>query len=112
MVAGWGSGVTRFTFSLLPYRSEYGNVVLRRAGWTSPREAEMTTTTTEFTFEQVAALAELVRPHLSADWGIDAAVALAEAREREDFERRIGSSLIVEALMGTYDEFRAEAGLL
>jgi hypothetical protein len=72
----------------------------------------MTTTTTGFTFEQVVALAELVRPHLSADWGIDAAVALAEAREREDFERRIGSSLIVEALMGTYDEFRAEAGLL
>lgn len=72
----------------------------------------MTTTTTGFTFEQVVALAELVRPHLSADWGIDGAVALAEAREREDYGRRIGSSLIVEALMGTYDEFRAEAGLL
>ena len=73
----------------------------------------MTTTTTGFTFEQVAALAELVRPHLSADWGIDAAVALAEGSGARDFERRIGSSLIVEALMGTYDdEFRAEAGLL
>ena len=70
----------------------------------------MTTTTTEFTFEQVAALAELVRQNLSADWGIDGAVALAEVREREDFGRRIGSSLIVEALMGTYDEFRAEGG--
>ena len=36
--------MTGLTFSLLLYRSQYGKVVLRRAGGTSPREAEMTTT--------------------------------------------------------------------
>lgn len=41
MVAGWADGVTRFTFSLLHDRTHYGKVVLRRAGRTGPREAEM-----------------------------------------------------------------------
>ena len=43
-----------------------------------------------FTAEDVAYLAELIRPHLATcDGDIEAAGALAEATERKDFERRI-----------------------
>jgi hypothetical protein len=63
-----------------------------------------------FTAEDVAALAALVMPHLSSDWNLEAAVALAEQTEREAFERRIfNTDLLAGALAGTYDEFRAEA---
>lgn len=67
-------------------------------------------TTQTFTTADVAALAELIRPHLSDDWSLEAAVALAEQTEREAFERRIfNTDLLAGALSGTYDEFRAEA---
>lgn len=37
--------VTQVTPQPLDYRTDYGRVVVRRAGWASPREGEMTTTT-------------------------------------------------------------------
>lgn len=68
------------------------------------------TTNQTFTAADVAALAELVRPHLSEDWNLECAVALAEQTERAAFERRIfNTDLLAGALSGTYDEFRAEA---
>jgi hypothetical protein len=69
-------------------------------------------TTTAFTPEDVAALAELVRPHIAADGDIEAAVALAAATDRDDFERRISMAWrLAGAMSGSYDLFRAEAGL-
>ena len=68
------------------------------------------TTKPAFTAADVAALAELVRPHLSADWNLECAVALAEQTEKAAFERRIfHTDLLAGALSGTFDEFRAEA---
>jgi hypothetical protein len=63
-----------------------------------------------FTAADVAALAELIRPNLSADWNLEAAVALTEQQERDAFERRmVHMGEIVGALSGTFDEFWAEA---
>lgn len=69
------------------------------------------TTNQTFTAADVAALAELIRPHLSEDWDLEAAVALAEAREREAFERRIGrtSTMAAYAAPVFQERFRAEA---
>lgn len=70
--------------------------------------------------EQVAELAEAIRPHLERivgdglplDQAVEAAVLLWHEAEREAFARRFGHLYIItELLSATWDEFRAEAGV-
>lgn len=65
-----------------------------------------------FTPGDVAALAELVRRHLTGPPTMGAvveAVARAAAHDEQEWYRRVGHvHLFTAALSGTYDEFRAE----
>ena len=75
-------------------------------------------TTTAFTPQDVATLAELVRPFLPAGMTPETAVGVAVHEARADDESRFQrvfygdvkySRALRGALAGTYDEFRAEA---
>ena len=61
-----------------------------------------------------AALAEMIRPHLAGheltEANLTAAVVAAQYQSGTDLERRLRvKEALTAALMGTYDEFRAEA---
>lgn len=69
-------------------------------------------TTSTFTPADVQAMAEMMRPHLS-DLTPDGLRAAYDAAKAEiDWEMQLQGTrvdLYVDALMGTYNEFRAEA---
>lgn len=66
-----------------------------------------------YTAQQVSTFAEMIRPFLTDTSPAAVAAAVIAYRDAEDAAAvRIQSniSLFVDALSGTYDEFRAEAG--